>query len=29
VLWYLEHRNDWCVHVLNGSYKMERLGTGD
>ena len=29
VLWYLEHKDDWCAHVLSGSYKMERLGTGD
>jgi len=28
VEWYLAHRNDWCAHVLSGSYKMERLGTG-
>lgn len=28
VLWYLEHRSDWCANVLNGSYQMERLGTG-
>ena len=28
VEWYLAHRDDWCAHVLNGSYKMERLGTG-
>ncbi len=28
VLWYLEHRNDWCAHVLSGAYRMERLGTG-
>ena len=28
VLWYLEHRDDWCAHVLSGAYKMERLGTG-
>jgi dTDP-glucose 4,6-dehydratase len=27
VLWYLEHRDTWCKNVLNGSYKMERLGT--
>jgi dTDP-glucose 4,6-dehydratase len=27
VQWYLEHRNSWCKNVLNGSYKMERLGT--
>ncbi len=29
VLWYLEHKNDWCAHVLSGEYKMERLGTGE
>ena len=29
VLWYLAHRDDWCAHVLNGTYKMERLGTGE
>ena len=28
VEWYLAHRNDWCAHVLSGTYKMERLGTG-
>ena len=28
VEWYLAHKDDWCAHVLNGSYKMERLGTG-
>ena len=28
VKWYLAHRDDWCAHVLNGSYKMERLGAG-
>lgn len=28
VLWYLEHKDSWCRNVLNGSYKMERLGTG-
>ena len=28
VEWYLAHRDDWCAHVLNGSYKMERLGAG-
>lgn len=28
VQWYLENRNGWCADVLNGSYKMERLGTG-
>lgn len=29
VLWYLEHKDDWCAHILNGFYKMERLGTGE
>ncbi len=29
VLWYLEHKDTWCANVLNGSYKMERLGTGE
>ena len=28
VEWYLAHKDTWCAHVLNGSYKMERLGTG-
>ncbi len=28
VLWYLEHRNDWCKHVQDGSYQRERLGLG-
>lgn len=28
VEWYLEHKDTWCAHVLNGSYQMERLGTG-
>ena len=28
VEWYLTHKNDWCAHVLSGTYKMERLGTG-
>ena len=27
VEWYLANRNTWCKNVLNGSYKMERLGT--
>ena len=27
VEWYLTHRDTWCAHVLNGEYKMERLGT--
>ena len=29
VEWYLEHKNDWCAHVLSGTYKMERLGSGE
>ena len=29
VEWYLEHKNTWCANVLNGSYKMERLGKGE
>ncbi len=29
VIWYLEHKDDWCAHVLSGEYKMERLGTGE
>ena len=28
VEWYLAHKDDWCAHVLSGSYKMERLGVG-
>lgn len=26
VTWYIGHRFSWCAHVLDGSYKMERLG---
>ncbi len=26
VEWYLENRHGWCAHVLDGSYKLERLG---
>ena len=29
VCWYLEHKDDWCKHVLSGEYKMERLGKGE
>jgi dTDP-glucose 4,6-dehydratase len=29
VEWYLEHKDDWCAHVLSGAYKMERLGAGE
>ena len=29
VQWYLANRNTWCARVLNGEYKMERLGTGE
>lgn len=26
VEWYIYHANSWCARVLNGSYRMERLG---
>lgn len=26
VEWYLANQNDWCQNVLNGSYKLQRLG---
>ena len=29
VEWYLQNRDGWCRNVLSGSYKMERLGTGE
>ena len=29
VKWYLDHKDDWCAHILSGEYKMERLGTGE
>ncbi len=28
VEWYLASRDTWCARVLNGAYRMERLGTG-
>ena len=28
VEWYLNNKDTWCANVLNGSYKLERLGTG-
>jgi dTDP-glucose 4,6-dehydratase len=28
VNWYLDH-HDWCQRVMDGSYRGERLGTGD
>ncbi len=28
VMWYLENRDGWCRRVLDGSYRMERLGLG-
>jgi len=28
VQWYLEH-NEWCQRVQDGSYRRERLGTGE
>jgi dTDP-glucose 4,6-dehydratase len=29
VAWYLENKNGWCARVLDGSYKLERLGVID
>ncbi len=29
VLWYLEHKNTWCARILDGSYRIERLGLGE
>ncbi len=26
VAWYLENRSTWCARILDGSYRMERLG---
>ena len=26
VEWYLNHQDDWCKNVLDGSYKLQRLG---
>ncbi len=26
VEWYLENRSGWCARILDGSYRMERLG---
>lgn len=26
ISWYIGHRFSWCAHILDGSYKMERLG---
>jgi dTDP-glucose 4,6-dehydratase len=26
VRWYIDHRESWCQRVLDGSYKLERLG---
>lgn len=26
VEWYIENRSGWCAHVLDGSYRLERLG---
>ena len=28
VTWYLENKDGWCKRVLDGSYKMQRLGLG-
>jgi dTDP-glucose 4,6-dehydratase len=27
VQWYLDHQ-DWVKHVLDGSYRLERIGQG-
>lgn len=27
VKWYLENKDSWCARVLNGEYRMERLGS--
>ena len=29
VEWYLANKDSWCANVLNGSYKLERLGMGE
>ena len=29
VQWYLDNRDGWCRRVLDGSYRMERLGLGE
>lgn len=29
VQWYLDNKDGWCKHVLDGSYQMERLGLGE
>ena len=29
VLWYLDNIDGWCKRVLDGSYRMERLGLGE
>lgn len=29
VEWYLKNCNGWCARVLDGSYKLERLGVGN
>ncbi|WP_141730856.1 dTDP-glucose 4,6-dehydratase [Oligoflexus tunisiensis] len=26
VNWYIENQSGWCAHVLDGSYRLERLG---
>ncbi len=28
VRWYIDNRDGWCRNVLDGSYRMERLGLG-
>lgn len=27
IQWYIDHKDGWCKRVLDGSYKLERLGT--
>lgn len=29
VQWYLKEKENWCAAILNGSYRMERLGKGE
>lgn len=29
VVWYLNNKDGWCKHILDGSYQCERLGLGE
>ncbi|MBN2643206.1 MAG: dTDP-glucose 4,6-dehydratase [Victivallales bacterium] len=29
VAWYLNNKDGWCKHILDGSYQCERLGLGE